>query len=257
MNGIVSQSIWPMSVSAFCFCASEIAVAAASFEVTMLRPIGRQAFLIHRVTIIRRDAGRRIDIQAVRHALVAVIDRNLVGGIDRHDLPSRGGDGLRHQEWGDRHGVERGIEVFLRETGRRVGGLHPLRRGEEAVRARESAEEMVEGFVLVENHENILHSLAQKRDLFLQRQLLLVEALVLLPLVLAGAAFSAIPSFFVAANLQPQIRILIPRYSPCESCVTGFCVTIIADEGVSVQKPRFRSLDRTLKSQKVPKSGHF
>ena len=27
---------------------------------------------------------------------------------------------------------------------------------------------------------------------------------------------SAIPSFFVAANLQPQIRILIPRYSRCE-----------------------------------------
>ncbi len=68
---------------------------------------------------------------------------------------------------------------------------------------------------------------------------------------------SAIPSFFVAANLQPQIRILIPRYSPCESCGTGFCVTIIADEGVSFQKKRFRSLDLTLKGKKVPKSGHF
>src|SRR5271166_2974824 len=68
---------------------------------------------------------------------------------------------------------------------------------------------------------------------------------------------SAIPSFFVAANLQPQIRILISRYSSCESCGTGFCVTIIADEGVSFQKSRFRSLDLTLKGQKVPKSGHF
>ena len=40
---------------------------------------------------------------------------------------------------------------------------------------------------------------------------------------------SAIPSFFVAGNLQPQIRILNPRYSSCESCGTGFCVAIIAD----------------------------
>ena len=68
---------------------------------------------------------------------------------------------------------------------------------------------------------------------------------------------SPIPSFFVAANLQPQIGNLIPRYSSCESCGTGFCVTIIADEGVSFQKPHFRSLDLTLKGQKVPKSGHF
>ena len=68
---------------------------------------------------------------------------------------------------------------------------------------------------------------------------------------------SAIPSFFVAGNLQPQIRILIPRYSSCESCGTGFCVAIIADEGASFQKPCFRSLNLTLKGQKVPKSGHF
>src|SRR5271165_1408020 len=60
---------------------------------------------------------------------------------------------------------------------------------------------------------------------------------------------SAIPSFFVAGNLQPQIRILIPRYSSCESCGTGFCVVIIADEGASFQKPRFRSLDLTLKGR--------
>jgi len=68
---------------------------------------------------------------------------------------------------------------------------------------------------------------------------------------------SAIPSFFVAGNLQPQIRILIPRYSSCESCGTGFCVAIIAGEGASFQKPRFRSLDPTLKGQKAAKSGHF
>ena len=66
--------------------------------------------------------------------------------------------------------------------------------------------------------------------------------------------YSAIPSFFVAGNLQPQIRILIARY---RLCGTGFCVAIIADEGASFQKPRFRSLDLTVKGQKVPKSGHF
>src|SRR5208282_6348912 len=72
-----------------------------------------------------------------------------------------------------------------------------------------------------------------------------------------GDAISAIPSFFVAGNLQPQICILIPRYSSCESCGTGFCVSIIADEGASFQKPHFRSLDLTLKGQKVPKTRHF
>ena len=35
MNGIVSQSIWPMSTSAFCFCASVIEVGAAPVFVTM------------------------------------------------------------------------------------------------------------------------------------------------------------------------------------------------------------------------------
>ena len=56
---------------------------------------------------------------------------------------------------------------------------------------------------------------------------------------LAGWPSSAIPSFFVAGNLQPQIRILIPRYSSCKSCGTGFCVAIIADEGASFQKAAF------------------
>lgn len=65
------------------------------------------------------------------------------------------------------------------------------------------------------------------------------------------------PHFSSQAILQPQIRILIPRYSSCESCGCGFCVAIIADEGASFQKPRFRSPDLTLKGQKVPKSGHF
>ena len=69
--------------------------------------------------------------------------------------------------------------------------------------------------------------------------------------VVAGG--SVIPSFFVAGNLQPQIRILNPRYSSCEFCGTGFCVAIIADDGASFQKPHFRSLDPTLKGQKVPK----
>ncbi len=65
------------------------------------------------------------------------------------------------------------------------------------------------------------------------------------------------PHFSSQAILQPQIRILIPRYSSCESCGTGFCVAIIADEGASFQKRRFRSPDLTLKGQKVQKSGHF
>jgi hypothetical protein len=52
-------------------------------------------------------------------------------------------------------------------------------------------------------------------------------------------------------------RGLTIRHSSCESFGTGFCVAIIADEGASFENPRFRSLDLTLKGQKVPKSGQF
>ena len=36
MKGIVSQSMWPMSVSAFCYCASVTAVGAAPVLVTIV-----------------------------------------------------------------------------------------------------------------------------------------------------------------------------------------------------------------------------
>ncbi len=67
----------------------------------------------------------------------------------------------------------------------------------------------------------------------------------------AGPQAQSSPHFSSQAILQPQKRILIPRYSSCEFCGTGFCVAIIADEGASFQKPRFRCPDLTLKRNYV------
>ena len=59
MNGMVSQSRWLRSVSPACFCARVTAVGAAPLEVTMGPPGrgGRQALLVHRVAVVRRDAA--------------------------------------------------------------------------------------------------------------------------------------------------------------------------------------------------------
>ena len=57
-----------------------------------------------------------------------------------------------------------GIEVFLHEAGRRIGGRGAAWSAKEAVGAGEGAEIMVEQLVLVKNHEHVLHLLAQKAN---------------------------------------------------------------------------------------------
>ncbi len=107
-------------------------------------PVRRQPLLIQRVPVIRRDAGRGIDMQAVRHPLVAVINRNLIGRIDRHDVPGRRGDSLRHQEGRDLRDIKRGVHVFLNKALGSLGRLGVAQRVEQAIRARKGAEIVVE-----------------------------------------------------------------------------------------------------------------
>jgi hypothetical protein len=50
------------------------------------RGVGRQTLLIHRIAVISRNAGRGVDIHAVSHALMAVIDGYFVRRVYGNDL---------------------------------------------------------------------------------------------------------------------------------------------------------------------------
>ena len=114
---------------------------------------------------------------------MAVIDRNLVRGVDGNDLAGPN-DRLGHQEWADRFDVEGLVEIALGETCGLVGGCGAPWSLEKAVRAWVGAKIVVKQLVLVKDHEDVLHLLAQKFDLPLKRP-------VIVPV--RGAAVETIP----------------------------------------------------------------
>ena len=132
------------------------------------RGVGRQTLLIHRIAVIGRDPGRGVDVQAVRHALMAVIDGYFVRRVDGNDLTGAD-DRLGHQEWLDGFDAEGRIEIALGETRGLVGGGEAPGGLEKAVRARVGAKVVIERLVLVKDHEDVLHFLTQKFDLLLKR----------------------------------------------------------------------------------------
>ena len=160
-----------MSVSAFCFWRQrDRGWCRAAWGHDIARTVGGQPLLVERVTVIGGDAGRGVDVQAVRHALMAMIDGDLVGWVDRHDLSGCGRDRLRHQEGRDGGDVQRGIQVLLDEAWRLFRGFPAIGRGEQAVGTWEGAEVMVEGLIFMIDDKYIFYMLAQQIYLLLDSQ---------------------------------------------------------------------------------------
>ena len=136
--------------------------------------VGREAFGIeHEAVVEGHAADAADDVIVVDDAGMGVVDRGGVGGIEiDRGRAARGADaldGLGNQERRDRAHAPIGVDDLLDEAGdrgvgRQVSGRRAGR--EQAVGARIGAEVVVEGPVLLEQHEHVLHLLLEKRKLF-------------------------------------------------------------------------------------------